>query len=70
MKFRSFLRRCLRPGNLVCALFLLVFVFFYFSVFAPVLVSGNSMDPTLTDGQLLVGFRVNNIPFWSFPEEM
>lgn len=63
MKFRSFLHRILKPGNLLAAALSIAFFFLLHASVSLICVSGGSMDPTLADGQRLIGLRVNNIPF-------
>lgn len=63
MKIRSFLRRTFSPGNLTFIALGALLVFLYLSTFGIVRVSGRSMDPTLADGQFLVGLQVQSLPF-------
>lgn len=61
MKILSFFRRILTPGNIVCVALAATLIFLLFSSLGIVRVTGNSMDPTLADGQFLVGLKINGI---------
>ena len=63
MKILSHLRRAITPGTLLYFGLWLVFFLLLLSAVTVVGVSGDSMDPTLADGQYLVGLKVNNLPF-------
>lgn len=62
MRTVSFFRRIFTPGNIVFIVLAAVSFFLFFNIFGVVRVSGHSMDPTLADGQFLVGLRIN-LPF-------
>lgn len=63
MKILSYLRRAFTPGNILYFGLWALFLVLLISVVSVVGVSGDSMDPTLTDGQYLVGLRINSLPF-------
>ena len=49
------------PGNIAYLVVGLLLIGLLFSCFGVVRVSGDSMDPTLADGQFLVGLHLNNL---------
>lgn len=62
MKLFSPFRRLCTPGNLTFLVTAALLIVLFFSCFGIIRVSGDSMDPTLADGQFLVGLRIN-LPF-------
>ena len=63
MNVFSSLRRIFPPCVLVFLVLLVIFAFLLTQVFAALFVVGHSMDPTMRDGQFLIGLSAQNIPF-------
>ena len=63
MKIISLFRRIFTPGNIVLVVVITLLLLLFFNIVGIVRVSGSSMDPTLSDGQFLIGLQVNHIPF-------
>ena len=55
MTFRSSVRRFFTPGMLTCLVVLSLLVFVFSQFFCFLRVTGHSMDPSLADGQVMIG---------------